>query len=97
MTHHAHTLPPPRWPELLIVMVVTWSITAAAQSPWERAAANLETSFTGPLARSLALVAIVLGGLMFMFGEGGAKRQISGIVFGGGLALFAAQFLTWLF
>ena len=68
-----------------------------AQSPWERAAANLETSFTGPLARSLALVAIVLGGLMFMFGEGGAKRQISGIVFGGGLALFAAQFLTWLF
>ena len=68
-----------------------------AQSPWERAAANLETSSTGPLARSLALVAIVLGGLMFMFGEGGAKRQISGIVFGGGLALFAAQFLTWLF
>jgi type IV secretory pathway VirB2 component (pilin) len=68
-----------------------------AQSPWERAAANLETSFTGTLARSLALVAIVIGGLMFMFGEGGAKRQISGIVFGGGLALFAAQFLAWLF
>jgi type IV secretory pathway VirB2 component (pilin) len=43
------------------------------------------------------LVAIVIGGLMFMFGEGGAKRQISGIVFGGGLALFAAQFVTWLF
>jgi type IV secretory pathway VirB2 component (pilin) len=73
------------------------STTVFAQSPWERAAANLEASFTGPLARSLALVAIVLGGLMFMFGEGGAKRQISGIVFGGGLALFAAQFLTWLF
>ena len=54
-------------------------------------------AFTGPLARSLALVAIVIGGLLFMFGEGGAKRQISGIVFGGGLALFAAQFLTWLF
>ena len=68
-----------------------------AQSPWERAAGNLEPTFTGPLARSLALVAIVIGGLMFMFGEGGAKRQISGIVFGGGLALFAAQFLTWLF
>ena len=66
-------------------------------SPWERAASNLEGTFTGPLARSLALVAIVIGGLMFMFGEGGAKRQISGIVFGGGLALFAGQFLTWLF
>jgi len=68
-----------------------------AQSPWERAAGNLSATFTGPLARSLALVAIVIGGLMFMFGEGGAKRQISGIVFGGGLALFAGQFLTWLF
>jgi len=75
----------------------THALVLHAQSPWERAATNLETSFTGPLARSLALVAIVLGGLMFMFGEGGAKRQISGIVFGGGLALFAAQFLTWLF
>ena len=70
---------------------------AYAQSPWERAANNLAVTFTGPLARSLALVAIVIGGLMFMFGEGGAKRQISGIVFGGGLTLFAGQFLLWLF
>ena len=70
---------------------------ALAQSPWERAAGNLERTFTGPLARSLALVAIVIGGLTFMFGEMGAKRQIAGIVFGGGLALFAAQFLVWLF
>lgn len=70
---------------------------ALAQSPWERAANNLALTFTGPLARSLALVAIVIGGLLFMFGESGAKRQISGIVFGGGLALFATQFLAWLF
>ncbi len=79
------------------VAVLATSTPAFAQSPWERAASVLETTFTGPLARSLALVAIVIGGLMFMFGEGGAKRQISGIVFGGGLALFAAQFLAWLF
>ena len=81
----------------LATLAVLLPTRAFAQAPWERAAMNLETSFTGPLARSLALVAIVLGGLMFMFGEGGAKRQISGIVFGGGLALFAGQFLTWLF
>jgi type IV secretory pathway VirB2 component (pilin) len=86
-------------PRLALVITALFAFPALglAQSPWERAAANLETTFTGPLARSLALVAIVIGGLMFMFGEGGAKRQISGIVFGGGLALFAAQFLTWLF
>ena len=50
---------------------------------------NLFYSFLGGL--------LMFGGLLFMFGEAGAKRQISGIVFGGGLALFAAQFLTWLF
>jgi type IV secretory pathway VirB2 component (pilin) len=82
---------------IAVVAVLLLPTIAFAQSPWERAASNLELTFTGPLARSLALVAIVIGGLMFMFGEGGAKRQISGIVFGGGLALFAAQFLTWLF
>ena len=80
-----------------VILVVLGALTVHAQSPWERAALNLESSFTGPLARSLALVSIVIGGLMFMFGEGGAKRQVSGIVFGGGLALFAGQFLTWLF
>ena len=88
-------------PRRVFVMTATaillLPVSALAQSPWERAAGNLAATFTGPLARSLALVAIVIGGLMFMFGEGGAKRQISGIVFGGGLALFAAQFLAWLF
>ena len=82
---------------LAISAALLFPTVVFAQSPWERAASNLERTFTGPLARSLALVAIVIGGLLFMFGEGGAKRQISGIVFGGGLALFAAQFLTWLF
>ena len=82
---------------LTLALIAGLPATALAQSPWERAASNLEATFTGPLARSLALVAIVIGGLLFMYGEAGAKRQISGIVFGGGLALFAGQFLLWLF
>ena len=83
----------------LALLAVLFMLPAAAhaQAPWERAANNLALTFTGPLARSLALVAIVIGGLMYMFGEAGAKRQISGIVFGGGIALFAGQFLAWLF
>ena len=80
-----------------LTLLLILPTAALAQSPWERAASNLALTFTGPLARSLALVAIVIGGLLFMFGEAGAKRQISGIVFGGGLSLFAGQFLTWLF
>jgi type IV secretory pathway VirB2 component (pilin) len=82
---------------ITLVAVLVLQAAVNAQAPWERAANNLALTFTGPLARSLALVSIVIGGLMFMFGEAGAKRQISGIVFGGGLALFAGQFLTWLF
>jgi type IV secretory pathway VirB2 component (pilin) len=81
----------------LAFLLLLPSFASAQISTWERAANNLAITFTGPLARSLALVAIVIGGLMFMFGEGGAKRQISGIVFGGGLTLFAGQFLLWLF
>jgi type IV secretory pathway VirB2 component (pilin) len=85
------------WTLLVTAVLVFLPRLTFAQSPWERAASNLERTFTGPLARSLALVAIVIGGLTFMFGEMGAKRQIAGIVFGGGLALFAGQFLVWLF
>jgi|SRR5215204_5334876 type IV secretory pathway VirB2 component (pilin) len=85
------------WISLVTLVFVLFPTLIFAQSPWERAAGNLERTFTGPLARSLALVAIVVGGLTFMFGEMGAKRQLAGIVFGGGLALFAAQFLVWLF
>jgi type IV secretory pathway VirB2 component (pilin) len=70
---------------------------APTQTVWERAAWHLSTSFIYVLCSSLSLVAIVIGGLMLMFGASGAKRQVAGIVFGGGLALFAADFLSWLF
>ena len=61
------------------------------------AVANLSTAFTGPIARGLALVSIVVGGLMFAFGEGGSKSALAGIIFGLGMALGAANFITWMF
>lgn len=69
----------------------------AQQSPWENAVAVLEASFTGPIARGLSLVAIVVGGLTFAFGEGQSRRLLAGIVFGAGMAVGAANFLLWLF
>ena len=68
----------------------------AVVSPWETAVTNLQTVFTGNIARGLSLVAIVLGGLMFAFGEGGSKKAIAGIIFGVGMAMGATNFLTWL-
>ena len=71
--------------------------TLLAQNPWEDAVTNLSTAMTGPIASGLALVAIVIGGLMFAFGEGGSKRTLAGIIFGLGMALGAANFIGWLF
>ena len=73
------------------------AVPAYAQSPWENAVAVLQNSFTGPIARGLSLVAIVLGGLMFSFGEGDSKRMLAGIVFGVGMAIGAVNFMAWLF
>lgn len=70
---------------------------AAGNSPWENAVNVLQTAFTGTIARGLALVSIVVGGLTFAFGEGGGKRTFAGIVFGLGMAVLAVNFLTWLF
>jgi len=66
-------------------------------SPWETAVNQLRDAFTGPIARALSLVAIVVGGLMFAFGEGGHKRMLAGIIFGVGMAVAAVNFLGWLF
>jgi type IV secretory pathway VirB2 component (pilin) len=69
----------------------------AQTNPWETAVTALQTSMTGPIAKGCSLVAIVVGGLMFAFGEGGSKKMLSGIVFGLGMALGAVNFLGWLF
>ena len=34
---------------------------------------------------------------MFAFGEGGSKSALAGIIFGLGIALGAANFITWMF
>lgn len=69
----------------------------AQPSPWVQAVNNVQTAFTGPIARGLALVAIVVGGVLFMFNEGGAKQTLAGIIFGVGMAMGAVNFLGWIF
>ena len=79
-----------------------WGLSRLPYSPqgvslWLNAVDVLQQAFTGPLARGLSLIAIVIGGLMFAFGEGGSKKALAGIIFGLGMAMGAANFLTWLF
>jgi type IV secretory pathway VirB2 component (pilin) len=69
----------------------------AQSDPWEQAVQVLQTAFTGSIAKGLSLVAIVVGGLMFAFGEGQSKKALAGIIFGVGMAIGAVNFMAWLF
>jgi type IV secretory pathway VirB2 component (pilin) len=70
---------------------------ASGNSPWENAVNVLQQAFTSTIARGLSLVAIVVSGLTFAFGEGGSKRVLAGVLFGVGMAIAAVNFLAWLF
>ena len=83
-----------RIPALLAVTAAT--AFAAAANPWENAINNISTAFTGPIGRGLSLVAIVVTGLMFAFGEPGGKKALAGVLFGLSMAIGAAGWLTWL-
>ena len=84
-------------PALMLLAAVPVYAQATGGSPWENAVQVLEQAFTGPIATGLSLVAIVVGGLMFAYGEGQSKRMLAGIIFGIGMAVGAVNFMAWLF
>jgi type IV secretory pathway VirB2 component (pilin) len=66
----------------------------SGSDPWDNAVNVLKTAFTGTIATGLSLVAIVVGGLMFAYGEGQSKKMLAGIVFGVGMAVGAVKVLS---
>ena len=81
----------------LVVLLLAAPAFAQGNSPWENAVSVLQQAFTSTIARGLSLVAIVVAGLTFAFGEGGSKRVLAGVLFGVGMAIAAVNFLAWLF
>ena len=81
----------------LFVLAIAAPVFAQANSPWENAVNVLQQAFTSTIARGLSLVAIVVSGLTFAFGEGGSKRVLAGVLFGVGMAIASVNFLAWLF
>lgn len=81
---------------MAVLVAAQQQLLWAQASPWVQAINNVQTAFTGPIARGLALVAIVVGGVLFMFNENGSKQTLAGIIFGVGMAVGAANFLTWI-
>lgn len=88
-----------RWaiPSLLFLAALPVYAQSGTSDPWDNAVNVLKTAFTGTIATGLSLVAIVVGGLMFAYGEGQSKRMLAGIVFGVGMAIGAVNFMSWLF
>lgn len=84
------------WRALLAGLVVAMPLSAG-MGPWVNAVQTLQQAFTGPIATALSLIAVIIGGLMFAFGEGGSKRALAGIIFGIGMAVSAQNFIAWLF
>ena len=83
-------------PALAALAAVPALAGAAAGNPWETMVNNMAAAFTGPIGRGLSLVAIVVTGLMFAFGEPGGKRALAGVGFGLAMVMGAAAWLTWL-
>lgn len=84
-------------PSLMLFAALPVYAQSTGSDPWDNAVNVLKTAFTGTIATGLSLVAIVVGGLMFAYGEGQSKRMLAGIIFGIGMAVGAVNFMAWLF
>jgi type IV secretion system protein VirB2 len=72
-------------------------LAAHAQgSPFDTGFTSLQTLFTGTVAKVASLIAIVIGGYGFAHGEPGAKKALAGVAAGTGIAVMAANVLSWL-
>ena len=68
----------------------------AQGSPFDNGFTALQTLFTGTVAKVASLIAIVIGGYQFAHGEPGCKKALAGVAAGTGIAVLAANVLTWL-
>lgn len=97
LLHCKPTFPAAPGTGLRVLVILALIAVPVMASPWVDAVDKLRADFTGPIARGLSLVAIVIGGLTFAFGESDAKRLLAGIVFGVGMSVAAVNFMAWLF
>ena len=76
-------------------MILLPAVTHASGSgmPWEGPLQKILDSISGPVAKIVGVLAIVITGLGLAFGEGGGlMKKIIGIVFGLSIAFSASSF-----
>jgi len=72
-----------------ILVLVPVAALAQSGSPFDTGFTSLQTLFTGTVAKVASLIAIVIGGYGFAHGE-------PGVAAGTGIAVLAANVLSWL-
>jgi type IV secretion system protein VirB2 len=83
----------------LVTLLIVLPALAEAQfinSPFDTGLTSLQSLFTGTVAKVASLIAIVIGGYQFAHGEPGAKKTLAGVAAGSGIAVMAANVLSWL-
>ena len=65
---------------------------AAQALPWEGPLNQILASFTGPVAKALCILAIVVLGFGFAFSDGGGLRRVLGLLLGVSIAVTATSF-----
>ena len=79
-----------------VLLLLPVAAHAQSGSPFDTGFTNLQTLFTGTIAKVASLIAIVIGGYQFAHGEPGAKKTLAGVAAGTGIAVLATNVLTWL-
>ena len=88
------------WPRVFAVALLAVPRTVLASStggtgtalPWEGPLNQVLASFTGPVAKALCILAIVVLGFGFAFSDGGGLRRILGLLLGVSIAVTATSF-----
>ena len=82
----------------LLLATPAWASSSGTAMPWETPLTTIQNSLSGPVAKAVGIIAIVLTGLGFAFSEGGSVlRRGIGIVFGLAIAFTATTFISSFF
>lgn len=84
-----------RFPRLLAALAAS-ALPVLAQNPWGTAITNVRAFMVGDFATGMGIIATVIGGVTFAFGETASKKFLATLILGLGMALFAARFINWL-
>lgn len=82
------------WTILMGVGLLLAAEPSFASMPWEQPLCMVATSLSGPVAKSVAVIAIVVSGLLLALGElSGIFKTMIGLLMGVTMAVMAVQWL----